>query len=142
MTICRGCHSAVQRDITIGDDRAAEFPRTRHLTVEHNSAVILVAVCDLALQDYAFGILDATRIALRLAGIPIERMRTTDSLTKAGQWLDPDAGEQGPTIAYTDADAELSRRGRDHVAPFSAVLIASVPAERYGRAGASSKENT
>jgi hypothetical protein len=32
-------------------------------------------------------------------------MRTTDSLTKAGQWLDPDAGEQGPTLAYTDADA-------------------------------------
>jgi hypothetical protein len=65
------------------------------------------AVCDPALQDYAFGILDATRIALRLAGIPVERMRTTDSLTKAGQWLDPDAGEQGPgpTIAYTDADA-------------------------------------
>jgi hypothetical protein len=32
-------------------------------------------------------------------------MRTADILTKAGQWLDPDAGEQGPTIAYTDADA-------------------------------------
>ena len=111
MTICRSCHSAVQRDITIGEDRAAEFPRTRHLTVEHNSAVILVAVCDPALQDYAFGILDATRIALRLAGIPVERMRTTDSLTKAGQWLDPDAGEQGPTLAYTDAAAVLVAEG-------------------------------
>ena len=103
VTICRSCHSAVQRDITVGEDQAAEFPRTCHLTVEHNSAVILVAVCDPALQDYAFGILDATRIALRLTGIPVERMRTTDSLTKAGQWLDP--REQGPTIAYTDADA-------------------------------------
>ncbi len=106
MTIRRSCHSAVQRDITIGEDRAAEFPRTRH-----NSAVILVAVCDPALQDYAFGILDATRIALRLAGIPVERMLTTDSLTKAGQWLDPDAGDQGPTLAYTDAAAELVAEG-------------------------------
>lgn len=38
-------------------------------------------------------------------------MRTTDSLTKAGQWLDPDAGEQGPTLAYTDADAVLVAEG-------------------------------
>ena len=38
-------------------------------------------------------------------------MLTTDSLTKAGQWLDPDAGEQGPTIVYTDAAAELVAEG-------------------------------
>ena len=133
MTICRSCQSAVQRDITIGEDRAAEFPRTRHLTVEHNSAVILVAVCDPALQDYAFGILDATRIALRLAGIPVERMRTTDSLTKAGQWLDPHAGEQGPPSPTPTRPQSWSPRA-DHVGPSSGALMASVLAERYGRA--------
>lgn len=141
MTICRSCHSAVQRDITIGEDRAAEFPRTRHLTVEHNSAVILVAVCDPALQDYAFGILDATRIALRLAGIPVERMLTTDSLTKAGQWLDPDAGSRAPPSPTPTRPRSWSPRAGScrAVERCSHGLCAG---ERYGRAGASSKENT
>lgn len=71
VTICRSCHSAVQRGITIGEDQAAKFPRTCHLTVEHNSAVILVAVCDPALQDYAFGI--STRLESR-CGWPESRL--------------------------------------------------------------------
>jgi hypothetical protein len=63
VTTCRSCHSAVQRDITIGEHQAAEFLRTGHPTVEHNSAVILVAVCDPASQDPALA--SSTRLESR-----------------------------------------------------------------------------
>ena len=81
----RTVRCAIRCDITISEDQAAALPDTCHLTAEHNGAAVLVAVCDPGLRDYAFAILDATRLALRAVGIPVARMLTTDSLAERSE---------------------------------------------------------
>ncbi|BBZ38807.1 DUF4192 family protein [Mycobacterium conspicuum] len=64
---------------------------------------MLLAVCDQPHDWQALTVLDALRVALRAAGIPVLRRIMTRDVTTEGQWYDPDSGGTGPTYPYTDS---------------------------------------
>jgi hypothetical protein len=66
---------------------------------------VLVAVCDARRDQRTVAVLNTVRIALHERGIAVLRMLTTRSVTAAGQWLDPDTGARGRTVAFTDSPA-------------------------------------
>jgi hypothetical protein len=94
---------AIRFNVTVSREQAQRFALTCHLTAEENSGAILVAICDPEHDEHALDILEDTRTALHDQGIPVLQMLTTHSLTAAGRWINPDTGEDGPTIPYTDA---------------------------------------
>jgi hypothetical protein len=94
---------AIRFDVTVSREQAQGFALTCHLTAEDNSGAILVAICDPEHDEHALDILEDTRTALHNQGIQVLQMLTTHSLTTAGRWINPDTGEFGPTIPYTDA---------------------------------------
>ncbi|WP_375486580.1 DUF4192 family protein, partial [uncultured Mycobacterium sp.] len=94
---------AIRFDLTISVAQAAAFPETCGLSAEHNAAALLAAICEPGLDRHARQVLNTARAALHYAGIPVLKMLTTASLTEPGQWVDPDTGEHGPTIPYTDS---------------------------------------
>lgn len=102
-----GAHMAVRTairfDVTISPDQAARFPATVNLRPDTSHAAILLAVCDRPHQWHALTILDAMRVALRDAGIPVLRRIMTPDVSTQGQWYDPDSGATGPTYPYTDS---------------------------------------
>jgi hypothetical protein len=94
---------AIRIDVTISVEQAANFPATVNLRPETSHAAVLLAVCDQAHEWHALTILDALRVALRAAGIPVLRRIMTPDVTTEGQWYDPDSGATGPTYPYTDS---------------------------------------
>jgi Domain of unknown function (DUF4192) len=104
---------AIRFDVTVDREQAQRFADTCHLTAQDNSGAILVAICDPEHDEHALDILEDTRTGLHSQGIQVLQMLTTHSLTDAGRWINPDTGEDGPTIPYTDAaiTAEVILRG-------------------------------
>jgi hypothetical protein len=94
---------AIRFDVTVNREQAQRFPHTCHLTAADNSGAILIAICDPEHDEHALEVLNDTRTALHDHGIQVLQMLTTHSLTTAGRWINPDTGETGPTIPYTDA---------------------------------------
>lgn len=94
---------AIRFDVTVTAEQAGCFPETCGLSAEHNSSAMLVAICDPPLHSHALDVLDAARDGLEYAGIPVLRLLTTRSLAEPGQWVDPDTGEYGLTVAYTES---------------------------------------
>jgi hypothetical protein len=97
--------AAIRCPITITDEQAQRLPATCNLTAHQFPAAVLVAVCDPDRDERAVAILNTVRIALHERGIAVLRMFTTDRLTEAGQWVDPDTGARGDTVAFTDSPA-------------------------------------
>jgi hypothetical protein len=97
--------AAIRCPITITDEQAQGFPATCNLTAHQFPAAVLVAVCDAGRDEHAVAILNTVRIAMNERGIAVLRMFTTHSLTEAGQWVDPDTGAHGDTMAFTDSPA-------------------------------------
>jgi len=97
--------AAIRCPLTITDEQAQRFPATCSLTADQFPAAVLVAVCDADREERAVAILNTVRIALHERGIAVLRMFTTHRLTEAGQWVDPDSGARGDTVAFTDSPA-------------------------------------
>jgi hypothetical protein len=95
--------AAISCPLTISDEQAQRFPATCSLTAHQFPAAVLVAVCDADRHQRAVAILNTVRTALHERGIAVLRMFTTRRLTEAGQWVDPDTGAQGNTVAFTDS---------------------------------------
>ncbi|SBS77480.1 conserved hypothetical protein [uncultured Mycobacterium sp.] len=83
--------------------QAQDFPHICSLHSRDTAAAILVAICDPEHEEQALDALNAARAALHHRSIQVLQMLTTHSLTEPGRWYDPDTGEHGPTVAYTDA---------------------------------------
>jgi hypothetical protein len=83
--------------------QAQHFPDTCGLHSRDTAAAILVAICHPDHDAQALDVLNTARAALHHRSIQVLQMLTTHSLTEAGRWSDPDTGDHGPTIAYTDA---------------------------------------
>jgi hypothetical protein len=97
--------AAIRCPLTISDEQAQRFPATCNLTADQFPAAVLIAVCDADRQQRAVAILNTVRTALHQRGITVLRMLTTRDLTQAGQWVDPDTGAHGDTVAFTDSAA-------------------------------------
>jgi len=95
--------TAIRCDVSITSHQAANFPATCNLRPETNHAAVLLAVCDQPHEWHALTVLDALRVALSAAGIPVLRRIMTRDVTTEGQWYDPDSGATGPTYPYTDS---------------------------------------
>lgn len=95
--------SAIRFDVTISVEQAANFPATVNLRPETSHAAVLLAVCDQPHEWHALTVLDALRVALRAAGIPVLRRLMARDVTTEGQWYDPDTHATGPTYPYTDS---------------------------------------
>jgi hypothetical protein len=97
--------AAIRCPITITDQQAQRFPATCNLTADQFPAAVLIAVNDADRMERAVALLNTVRIALHERGITVLRILTTHSVTEAGQWLDPDTGASGRTVAFTDSPA-------------------------------------
>lgn len=98
-----GVRCAARFDITNSTEQATTFPATCNLRAANFAAAIILAVCDQRHDVHAHHLLDATRDSLLSIDIPVLRRLHTRDVTEAGQWLDVDTGEYGPTYPYTDA---------------------------------------
>jgi hypothetical protein len=97
--------AAIRCPITAEDQVAQQFPARCHLDAERFPAAMLVALCDTRYDDQALAVLRTVRAALRRRGIIVHRMLMTHSVTAPDHWFDPDTGEIGSTVAYTDSPA-------------------------------------
>jgi hypothetical protein len=97
--------AAIRCPITITDQQAQRFPATCNLTAHQFPAAVLIAVTDADRVERAVALLNTVRIALHERDIAVLRILTTHSVTEAGQWLDPDTGASGRTVAFTDSPA-------------------------------------
>jgi hypothetical protein len=97
--------AAIRCPLTMDPQVAERFPQTCRLDAEQFPGAILVAVCDTNREEHAYGTLRTVRAALHRHGIVVHRILCTHSVTDAGNWVDPDTGESGTTIAYTDSPA-------------------------------------
>jgi hypothetical protein len=97
--------AAIRCPITITDEQAQRFPATCNLTADQFPAAVLIAVCEADREERAVALLNTVRIAMHERGIAVLRMLTTHSVTRATQWVDPDTGARGDTIAFTDSPA-------------------------------------
>jgi hypothetical protein len=97
--------AAVRCPLAIDHQVAERFPQTCRLDADQFPGAILVAVCDTNDEEHAYGVLRTVRAALHRHGIVVHRILYTDSVTDPGHWVDPDTGESGTTIAYTDSPA-------------------------------------
>lgn len=95
--------NAIRFDVTISAEQATRFPATCNLRAADTPAAILIVVCGEAHDTHARNILDAVRDALRAAGIHVLLRLHTRNVTTAGQWLNLDTGDRGPTYPYTDS---------------------------------------
>ncbi|WP_204806031.1 DUF4192 domain-containing protein [Mycobacterium riyadhense] len=110
--------TAIRFDVTVSVEQAANFPTTVNLRPETSQAAVLLAVCDQPHEWHALTVLDALRVALHAAGIPVLRRIMTRDVTTEGQWYDPDSGATGPTYPYTDSLVTAHRvLGGDRVSP-------------------------
>ncbi|WP_239656661.1 DUF4192 family protein [Mycobacterium riyadhense] len=110
--------AAIRCDITISAEQASNFPATVNLRPQTSHAAVLLAVCDEPQEWHALTVLDALRVALRAAGIPVLRRVITRDVTTEGHWYDPDSGATGPTYPYTDSLVTAHRvLGGDRVSP-------------------------
>jgi hypothetical protein len=96
---------AIRCPITVDHQVAEQFPQTCALAAEQFPSAILVAVCDADHDDHALAMLRTMRAALHRRGIIVHRMLMTHSVTAPDHWFDPDTGEIGTTVAYTDSPA-------------------------------------
>ena len=103
---------AIRFDVTTDTTAAVEFPSTCNVRTADNHAAILLVVCDPGHDEHARTILDALRDALNAAGIPVLMRLLTRDIATAGQWLELDTHESGPTYPYTDALLTAQRVGR------------------------------
>jgi hypothetical protein len=109
---------AIRFDVTINTTQAANFPTTCNLRAGDNHAAILLGVCEPGRDEHARTILDALRDALHTAAIPVLARLLTRDVTTAGQWVDLDSGQSGPTYPYTDALLTAQRVGQgERVSP-------------------------
>jgi hypothetical protein len=97
--------AAIRCPLAIDDQVAERFPQTCRLDAEQFPGAILVAVCDTNREEHAYSVLRTVRAVLHRHGIVVHRVLYTDSVTHPGHWVDPDTGESGTTIAYTDSPA-------------------------------------
>jgi hypothetical protein len=97
--------AAIRCPLAIDHQVAEQFPQTCRLDAEQFPGAILVAVCDTHHEEHAYDILHIVRAALHRHGIVVHRILYTASVTHPGHWVDPDTGESGATIAYTDSPA-------------------------------------
>jgi hypothetical protein len=97
--------AVIRCPITVTDEQAQRFPATCNLTAPQFPATVLVAVCDADHEERAVAILNTVRIAMHERGIAVLRMFTTYRLTDEGQWVDPDTGAHGDTMAFIDSPA-------------------------------------
>ncbi|KPN46865.1 DUF4192 domain-containing protein [Mycobacterium intracellulare] len=95
--------STIRFDVTITAEQATAFPATCNLHATDTPAAILIVICGEAHDTHARIVLDALRDALREAGIHVLLRLHTRNVTDAGQWLNLDTAECGPTYPYTDA---------------------------------------
>jgi hypothetical protein len=97
--------AAIRCSITADDQVAQQFPAECRLDAERFPGAILVAVCATRNDDHALAMLRTARAALHVHGILVHRILMTHSVTAPDQWFDPDTGETGTTIDYTDSPA-------------------------------------
>jgi hypothetical protein len=97
--------AAIRCPLAIDEQVAERFPQTCGLDAEQFPGAILVAVCDTNREEHAYAILRTVRAALQRHGIVVHRILHTHIVTAPGHWVDPDTGESGATIAYTDSPA-------------------------------------
>lgn len=97
--------AAVRCPVTIDMEQAQRFPSACHLTAAQFPTAILVAVCEPDDESHALQILQTMRTAFRRSGITVRRILTTHSVTDPDYWTDPDTGDYGPTMPYTDSPA-------------------------------------
>jgi Domain of unknown function (DUF4192) len=97
--------AAIRCPITAENQVAQQFPARCHLDAERFPGAMLAAVCHTRHYDHALAVLRTVRAALHRCGIIVHRMLMTHSVTAPSHWFDPDTGEIGTTIAYTDSPA-------------------------------------
>jgi hypothetical protein len=97
--------AAIRCPIIVDHDVAQQFPKTCRLDPDQYPGAILVAVCDTRRYEHARTILRTVGTALHRHGIIVHRSLHTTSVTEPGHWIDPDTGQSGTTIAYTDSTA-------------------------------------
>jgi Domain of unknown function (DUF4192) len=97
--------AAIRCPLTIDDQVAEQFPQTCRIDAEQFPGAILVAVCDTDREEHAYSVLRTVRAAMHRHGIVVHRILCTHSVTDPGHWVDPDTGESGTTIVYTDSPA-------------------------------------
>jgi hypothetical protein len=97
--------AAIRCPITVDDQVAQQFPARCRLDAERFPGAILVAVSQTRHDDHALAMLRTVRAAMHRHGIIVHRMLITHSVTAPDHWFDPDTGEIGTTVAYTDSPA-------------------------------------
>jgi hypothetical protein len=97
--------AAIRCPITVDDELAQHFPVRCGLDAARFPGAMLIAVCDARHDERALVVLRTVRDTLHRRGIIVHRMLMTHSVTAPDNWFDPDTGQIGSTVAYTDSPA-------------------------------------